>query len=63
MAVASANALEAGAFWTTTAVTEGTIISGGVAVVTAFSTGADYWAREQCRNIPVSPVPSWTAIP
>jgi RHS repeat-associated protein len=49
---ASADALEAGAFWTTTAATGGTILAGGVAAVTAFSTGADHWARQQCQNLP-----------
>jgi RHS repeat-associated protein len=51
MAVASADALEAGAFWTTTAATGGTILAGGVAAVSAFSTGADYWARQQCKDV------------
>jgi RHS repeat-associated protein len=52
MAAASADALEAGAFWTTTAATTGTVLFAGVAAVTTFSTGADYWARQQCTNIP-----------
>ena len=51
IAVASADALETGAFWTTTAATGGTIIAGGAAAVTAFSTGADYWTRQQCKDV------------
>ena len=51
IAVASADALETGAFWTTTAARGGTIIAGGVAAVTAFSTGADYWTRQQCKDV------------
>ena len=51
MAAASADALEAGAFWTTSAATGGTILAGGIAAVSAFSTGADYWARQQCKDV------------
>ena len=51
MAAASADALEAGAFWTTSAATGGTILAGGVAAVSAFSTGANYWARQQCKDV------------
>ena len=40
LSTASADALETGAFWTTTAATGETILAGGVAAVTAFSTGA-----------------------
>lgn len=51
LAAAGADALEAGAFWTTTGVTLGSIISVGAVAITAFSTMADFYARWECRDV------------
>ena len=44
--------LESGAFWTTTASTAAELAGGAGLAVTAFATGADAWARQQCKNVP-----------
>jgi hypothetical protein len=51
MASASANALEAGAFWGTTAATLGSAIAVAVTGVSAFATTADAYARWVCRDV------------
>jgi uncharacterized protein RhaS with RHS repeats len=48
---AAADALETGAFWSTTAATVGTAVAVGVAGATGFSTAADAYARWECRNV------------
>jgi RHS repeat-associated protein len=52
LAAAGADALEAGAFWTTTAATAGAVVGISASAVVAFATAADHWAREQCKNVP-----------
>jgi RHS repeat-associated protein len=47
---AAADALETGAFWSTTAATVGSAVAVGIAGATGFSTAADAYARWECRN-------------
>jgi len=51
MATASADALESGAFWGTTAATAEWVIVPAAVGATAFSTTADLYARWTCRNV------------
>jgi RHS repeat-associated protein len=51
MAAASADALEAGAFWGTTAATLGEALAVGLTAVAAFATTADAYARWVCRDV------------
>jgi uncharacterized protein RhaS with RHS repeats len=50
-AAASADALEAGAFWGTTAATAEWVVAPVAVGLTAFSTTADAYARWECRNV------------
>ena len=52
MAAASADALEAAAFWATTATTAEMLIAPLAVAATTFSTTADALARWECRNVP-----------
>ncbi|MGB9147552.1 MAG: RHS repeat-associated core domain-containing protein, partial [Acidobacteriaceae bacterium] len=51
LASTAGDLLESGAFWTTTASTAAEAAGGIGLVATAFATGADYWARQQCQNV------------
>jgi len=52
LSVAAADATEAGAFWTS--IGAATLETAGTAALalTAFATGAEAWARGQCKNVP-----------
>lgn len=52
MAAASADALEAGAMWTSIGAATAETLGAAAAAATAFATAADYWARQQCKNVP-----------
>jgi hypothetical protein len=51
MATASADALESGAFWGTTAATAEWVIAPAAVGATAFSTTADAYARWSCQDV------------
>lgn len=51
MATASANALEAGAFWGTTTATAGSAIAVGLTGASSFATTAHAYAIWACRNV------------
>ncbi len=52
MAAAGADALEAGAMWTSIGTASAETLGGAAVALTAFATGAEYWARQQCKNVP-----------
>ena len=51
MAAAGADALEAGALWTSIGAATAETLGAAAVALTTFATGADYWARQQCKNV------------